>query len=415
MSKKRGRTTANRLMQSLVSAEWAIRPEWLEQFAGIAERLNARGDGALTAEELRAEVRRALATLMEGHAPADGEQQALAFSYGDPLHEDSRATVRDGVAIIPVIGPLYHYADEIHDHCGCTSYEQLARDIRAVRDAGDQVRAAVFEFDTPGGIVGGCAEAAALIAELGDEMHTVGYVSDWACSAGFWLLSATNEIVLSPTALVGSIGVVAAYRRRVGEGNVIEIVSSQSPKKRPDVNTEGGRKQVQATLDALADVFVGDVARFHGVSVETVLAEFGQGDVLVGARAIDAGMADRVGSLESVLAELARDAATGGNLNPEGTMPAETNATPAAETPANSAITAEAIDRDHPAIAKHFRDEGRAEGVTQERQRITKIRDLTLAGQEELATQCVNDGTSAEAFAVKQIEAQRAAASKAAE
>ena len=46
------------------------------------------------------------------------------------------------------------------------------------------------------------------------------------------------------------------------------------------------------------------VAEYRSVDVNTVLSEFGQGGVLVGAAAVAAGMADSVGTLEDLLTEL---------------------------------------------------------------------------------------------------------------
>jgi capsid assembly protease len=86
---------------------------------------------------------------------------------------------------------------------------------------------------------------------------------------------------------------------------VVDIVSSASPKKRLDPNTDAGRAEVQAIVDALAEVFISSVAKYRGTTVEKVTNDFGRGGMLVGAAAKKAGMANRVGSLDSVIAELA--------------------------------------------------------------------------------------------------------------
>jgi hypothetical protein len=54
----------------------------------------------------------------------------------------------------------------------------------------------------------------------------------------------------------------------------------------------------------MAAVFVASVATYRGVSEDTVLEQYGQGGVMVGQRATDAGLADRLGSYESLLAEM---------------------------------------------------------------------------------------------------------------
>lgn len=386
----RGRSSARRLFQSILTQEWAIREEWLEQFAGIALRLGDAETATLTADEVRRQIRQALATLEDReNAPA-----AVAFDRGTPLGDDTRATVRNGVAIIPVMGPLYHYADSFHDVCGCSSYAQIARDIAAVRQAKDMglAKAALFEVDSAGGEVGGCGETAELIAQLAAEMPTAAYVSDLGASAALWLSVATGHVVVAPSAIVGSIGVVAAFRKK-GDSNFIEIVSSRSPKKRPDVETDEGKNQVLATLDALADVFIDAVATYRDVTRETVLSDFGQGDVLVGAHAVEVGLVDRIGTMESLLAEMSgasratpanRPAARGKPLTAELENPmAEEKQNPAAE-PQPVTVDRAYLDAHHPELVASIRAEGAPEAADQatEAER-TRIQGVLSVGYDE--------------------------------
>jgi ClpP class serine protease len=53
----------------------------------------------------------------------------------------------------------------------------------------------------------------------------------------------------------------------------VDIVSSQSPDKRIDPNTDEGRTKVQAVVDALADVFVSAVSDFRKSTPEKVLSD----------------------------------------------------------------------------------------------------------------------------------------------
>jgi ClpP class serine protease len=387
------RTPARRLFASILASDWAIRPDWLEHFACLADRL---GDGAgaeLSADEIRTEIRRALATLNEGRQAPPG---AIAFDRGLALGGETRATVRDGVAIIPVMGPLYHYADEMHDVCGCSSYAQIATDIAAVRAAAQagRVRAALLEVDSPGGEVGGIAETAGIIADLAAELPMATYVPDLGASAAYWLGVATGRVVVAPTSMLGSIGVVAAARRADPKSPYIEIVSSQSPKKRPNAETDAGRAQIQARLDSLAEVFMADVARYRGVALETVANDFGQGDVLVGGRAVAAGLANELGTFEGLLQELSgkgglsragsRAAAVAGSgvtSSQDGSMPPEKD-TPAAP----PAIDRAYLDKHHSDLVKALLAEGKAQGVTEgqargataERERITGVLGLLV-------------------------------------
>lgn len=93
------------------------------------------------------------------------------------------------------------------------------------------------------------------------------------------------------TAILGSIGVVSIFEKD-DEDKTIEIVSSQSPNKRPNIQTEAGRAKIQAHVDALADVFISKVAQNRNISPEDVVQNFGGGDVFIGQEAVRKGLAD---------------------------------------------------------------------------------------------------------------------------
>jgi signal peptide peptidase SppA len=422
MPQPRGRTKARRLLNSALASPWFVKRDWLQEFAGLAEEARLRGDD-LTAAELRDRLRSALATL----SPAQEAPEAITFDYGTPLGEGLRATVRDGVAIIPVMGPLYHYASEFDEVCGCSSYQQIARDTQAALDSAE-VGALLFEADSPGGEVAGCGELAQIIYAAREVKPTKSYISDLGCSAGYYLASAAGEVVLARAAITGSIGVVMSFidtSERDAKSGVrrFEILSSQSPKKRADPGTEDGRAQLQEMLDDLAQVFVEDVARFRGVSVEKVLSDFGQGGVMVGGRAVDAGLADRLGSFENVLAELAEHApassrgipAAGGirsTRSEDPTMAKETQtATPAAETqPANTPVTVDSLAADHPELVAQIR----TNAATAERERILGIEEFSIEGFDSVIAEAKRDPScTPEAAAARVLKAQREAATSA--
>ena len=142
-----------------------------------------------------------------------------------------------------------------------------------------------------------------MVAELKARKPIHAYVSGQCCSGAYWIAAACESMTVDPSAVLGSIGVVAVHRRASAKDEV-EIGSSQSPNKRPDVETEAGRRQIQETIDAIAQVFIEDVARYRGLQPGQVIERFGAGGVKVGAAAVEAGMADRLGSFEGLLREL---------------------------------------------------------------------------------------------------------------
>lgn len=60
-------------------------------------------------------------------------------------------------------------------------------------------------------------------------------------------------------------------------------------------------------LDTLAEVFINKIATYRDTSTETVIKDFGQGDVFVGKKAIWQGLANRQSSFERILTDLNKE------------------------------------------------------------------------------------------------------------
>lgn len=242
-----------------------------------------------------------------GWEPGKHVPQLVGLKDGRDIDGTCDGVIRDGVAILPVMGPIFRRANLFTEMSGATSVELLAKDLQTVM--GDpNVRGVVLEIDSPGGTASGIGELASHIHEMRDKKPIVAYVGNQAASAAYYLASACSEIVLASLAQVGSIGAVSPVRlpSETEKKYILEFVSSQSPNKRPDPTTERGKQQYQSMVDSIADVFISDVARYRGVSREAVINDFGQGGMLLGQSAVDADMADRIGTLEGTIAELSK-------------------------------------------------------------------------------------------------------------
>jgi ClpP class serine protease len=247
--------------------------------------------------------------------------RALEERAGKPLQNTRNVTVRDGVAIIPVQGPLLRHASMFTDISGATSYEALAKDFAAAM-ADPAVQSIRFYIDSPGGEVNGCFRTGRRHLPGAGKKNIQAFVEGAAASAAYALASACDEIVCSPASFLGSIGaVMSATDKTKAEKDAgeltVEFVSSVSPDKRPDIKTPEGRAIYQDRVNALGDLFVERVARNRGRSVAYVLEHFGQGAVRIGAAAVAAGLADRLSDFESSLAEMA------GRPNPQGARMAD--------------------------------------------------------------------------------------------
>jgi len=212
------------------------------------------------------------------------------------------------VAVIPIIGAISRYQSywaRIFGSGSATVDDIQSQIDDALNDP--SVTSIVLEIDSPGGQVAGIADLADSIRSAAGVKPVVAFVSDLGASAAYWLCAAASKIVVSQSAFVGSIGVVATYvdTSKMDEAigwQEIEIVSSQSPKKRPDPASDDGRAQIQSQVDGIADIFIGAVADFRGTSTDDVLAHFGQGDVVLADAAVSLGMADSVGIFSDALA-----------------------------------------------------------------------------------------------------------------
>lgn len=262
----------NRILNAIKQTPWAITQSSLESIIAIATRSYSEPNIAAAIQQQR-------------------HDNAL-FDVEAPL-----------VAVINVFGPIFTRADFFSEVSGACTISQLKHQIdEAITD--DSIKSIILNIDSPGGAVTGTHELAEHIKSV--DKPIVAYVSGMACSAAYWLASATDKIYADKTAVLGSIGVVAMWtddsEAKKKQGLVdYEIVSSQSPKKREDPTTDEGKLSLQKTIDGLADVFIDDVAQNRQVSTDTVLADFGQGGVFLATEAIAKGMADEISSLQGVV------------------------------------------------------------------------------------------------------------------
>lgn len=341
----------------------------------------------------------------------NGDPEAVAAKLGRPLDNTRTVQMRGGVAVISIVGPLMRRADFFSRISGATSYETFATEFQAALES-DEVRAIILDIDSPGGEVNGVSELADMIYAARGQKPVLAYVSGAGASGAYWIASAADEVVAAETAILGSVGVLMALidTTKADEKagiREIDIVASQSPKKLADPTKKEGHARIQALVDSLCEVFVAKVARNRGISRDEVITDFGEGWVEVGTAAVEAGLADRLGSLEGLIAELQERTsaqslfvpASGGlsNSTMEATMDVETNPTPAAET--SPAITVESVAANHPAIAAAFR----REGAVAENARIHEIEAVAIPGHGPLVATLKQDLDVTAANAAMQI------------
>jgi signal peptide peptidase SppA len=275
------------LLHAVYEHPWALTPQMLGLITDVLD-FRAAG-GFLTADEIQTRIAAA------DNGPRNG------------------GAVTGGVAVIPLYGLISQRQGLMSDTSGGTSCEAIRASLReAVADP--DVRAIVFDVDSPGGDVAGVPELAADIREarLGSK-PIVAVSNTLMASAAYWIAAQCDELVASPSAMVGSIGIVGMHEdisaAEAKAGVKTTLISSGAYKTEGNPYeplTDDARATLQGQCDAYYAMFLADVGRGRGVTTAQVEAEFGQGRVLMAAQAARAGLVDRVDTLEGTVRRLAR-------------------------------------------------------------------------------------------------------------
>lgn len=271
------------IVQAVTALPWAILPEKL---AVIRELLILRTDGRrLTPEEIKAEL-------------AVRPNDRPAFAGGS------------AIAVISMVGTLMPRGNMLMESSGAVSVQRLAASFRAALND-PEVSSIVFDVDSPGGQVGGIEELASEIYQARGQKPIVAVANGLAASAAYWLASAADELIVTPSGEVGSIGVFAAHQdvSAALEQEGIRMTLISAGKYKTEGNpfeplSDEARGAVQARVDEFYDMFTAAIARQRNASQGDVVNGFGQGRVVGAARAVSLGMADRVATFDEVISGL---------------------------------------------------------------------------------------------------------------
>jgi signal peptide peptidase SppA len=280
----------NRLLRAFASDAWFIDPRKADQLAAMLLFRNEHGP--------RAESYRA--------APADR-----------PAAREQRGSV----ALLRLVGPILPRAEAITD---VSQPAALMTDFRLAfsQVANDATLSAiVIEIDSPGGRVDLVPETAAMIrAARNSSRPIVAVANTIALSAAYWIASAADEIVVSPSGAVGSIGVYTVHEdvSAALEADGVNVTLISAGPRKVEGNPfqpldDAGRAALLGNVNTFYGMFAGDVSKGRGVPVSVVKADpetqpknFGGGRAVLAQEAVKLGMADRVATLEDTIARLAR-------------------------------------------------------------------------------------------------------------
>ncbi|WP_437600302.1 S49 family peptidase [Sorangium sp. So ce590] len=229
------------------------------------------------------------------------------FSLADEAPPVAGATpaARERVRVVSIAGPLQTRAQ--HHMCGyADGYDAIVSRVGAALSSAD-VDAVVLDVLSPGGDAVGNLEAARRLRQIAKDAGkpllaavTMGY------SAAYALASAAEAIYVLASGGVGSIGTIAVHvseaRALALEGLDVTILRSD-PTKAAGHPAEPLSKEARAELQKLVDMFGASfrelVSEHRGLSAAD-MDEF-KARTRHGVAAVDAGLADGIGSLEDVV------------------------------------------------------------------------------------------------------------------
>jgi capsid assembly protease len=269
----------SRILNAFFSSTWAILPEKFEAIKALLE-LRAN-DGRVSDDEIKAIV--------------------AASKRPSPKTPGN-------VAVIPIYGVLCYRSSLMSDFSGGTSVQGLTKQFRQAL-ADDSVKAIVFDVDSPGGDVDGVQELADEIFSARGQKKMVAVANTLAASAAYWLASSADEFVVTPSGMVGSIGVFTSHCdvSKADEMAGLKVTYISAGKYKVEANPDeplspAAQAAIQSTVDSYYSAFVNGVARNRGVAATDVRNGFGQGRCVVAKEAKAANMVDKVATFDETLA-----------------------------------------------------------------------------------------------------------------
>lgn len=211
------------------------------------------------------------------------------------------------VAVLPMYGLITQRATLLSEFSGGASIDSLRVAFRDAM-ADPDVQAIVFDIDSPGGSVDGVPEFAEELRKARGSKPIVGVANTLVASAAYWLAAQLDELVATPSAEVGSIGVYAMHQdvSRAYDAAGVTPTLISAGKFKVEGNefeplSDEARGQIQSQVDAFHRMFVSDVAKGRGVTTSVVGESYGQGRTMLASEAKAAGMVDRIATLEETV------------------------------------------------------------------------------------------------------------------
>ena len=211
---------------------------------------------------------------------------------------------KDGIAHIEISGVMLKQVPWFISWMGINATSTVDTRFNLKKALYDpDVKSIQLDIDSPGGQLAGVQELADDVFRARSVKPIAAVVSDTAASAAYWVASQTETIIANKAALIGSIGIYAvlfdASKMAEDIGLKAYVIRSADFKGIGATSAEGLTDKrlaaIQREVDAIADLFIGEVAKGRDVSVADV-KKSATGEVWLADEAKARGLIDQVGS-----------------------------------------------------------------------------------------------------------------------
>ena len=289
-------------LQQLVDAKGYLEPEEATK-AGLIDRVGYYDNVVTKLRELTEETE-----------DAESFSQVDLGTYADRMvpRTEVSSNAAEKIAVVYAEGAIVGGNGSIET----IGSDRFAEEFRELRED-ESVKAIVLRVNSPGGSATASEVILREILLAKKEKPVVVSMGNVAASGGYWIAAGADQIFAEENTVTGSIGVFGLLSNIkeianengvtwdvVKTGEFADIESNVRPK------TEAELAIYQKSVDKIYKLFLRKVSRYRNLPVEQV-KEIARGRVWSGKEAVNIGLVDRLGGLESAIAYAAEQAELG--------------------------------------------------------------------------------------------------------
>ncbi len=220
----------------------------------------------------------------------------LPITYS--LLDGSRA---GNVALIPIEGPITGNGGK-YLGTSTISSEDIVRFIEeAVQN--EKIKVILLEINSPGGSAVASDEIANAVKK--SKKPVVSLIREVGASGGYWVASASEQIIANRMSITGSIGVISSYiefsglMEKYGVGYQRLVAGERKDIGTPFRQLDNEEKAIlQKKLDRIHDFFVEEIAENRNMDKSKV-KKLATGEFYLGVEALQMGLIDQLGDKDT--------------------------------------------------------------------------------------------------------------------